>query len=315
MIDHQTLYPSVPRFIQPIYALEVAILGVKDVLGVASVIDRYITSLYGNVIASSRIALNGDAYCVVFKTWAQTSRFLSDPFTAFETGYGVSHSVSQVHPALLYVLNTNGLPLSARPSDTSSAEIRQLHAQFDLLQQKVETCARAFEVLASQQIASQQTQVAQQLHENAQSTAASLAGLSTAMASSARLQAETSQLQTLQSDARTTQLLLTISPPDRSAAMAEHLASLESQIIIQSNAVTQAQQSLSAANVSSLHSPLFTLLSPLPPLTHSLLPKSHELVPSMTFSQTPTLMADAYARALTMAPIYAVMTPQSPLIR
>ena len=187
IIDHQTLYPSVPRFIQPIYVLEVAILGIKDVLRVASVIDRYIRSIYGNIIASSRIALNGDAYCVVFKTWAQTSRFLSDPFTAFETGFGISHSVSQAHPALLYVLNTNGLPLSARPSDTTSAEVRQLHAQFDLLQQKVDTGAWAFEVLASQQ-----AQVAQQLHDNAQHTAASLAGLSTVMAGSACLQAETS---------------------------------------------------------------------------------------------------------------------------
>jgi hypothetical protein len=40
----------------------------------------HIKSNYGNIIASSRLDLNGDAYCVVtvvFKTWAQTSRFLS----------------------------------------------------------------------------------------------------------------------------------------------------------------------------------------------------------------------------------------------
>jgi hypothetical protein len=56
------------------------------------------------VIASSRQVLNGDAYwqyCVVFKNWAQTSCFLSDPFTAFDSRFRVSHSVSQTAPALL----------------------------------------------------------------------------------------------------------------------------------------------------------------------------------------------------------------------
>jgi hypothetical protein len=43
---------------------------------------------------------------------AQTSRFLNDPFTAFESGFGVSHSVSHSTPALLYVLNSNELPYS-----------------------------------------------------------------------------------------------------------------------------------------------------------------------------------------------------------
>jgi hypothetical protein len=95
VVDRQTLYPSVSRYIQSVYGLEVGILGVKDVLRAAPVIDRYIRSLYGDVIAASRLALNGDAYHVTFKTWAQTSLFLSDPFTAFDSGFGVSHSVSQ----------------------------------------------------------------------------------------------------------------------------------------------------------------------------------------------------------------------------
>jgi hypothetical protein len=186
VIDHETLYPSVPRYIQPVYGLEVAILGMKDVLRAAPVIDRYIHTNYGDVIAASRLALNGDAYCVVFKTWGQTSRFLTDPFTAFESGFGVSHSVSQAVPALLYVLNSNGLPFSARPADLSSsnASFRQLQAQFDMLQHKVDTGARAFEALAGQQ-----EHFSQQLQDIAQRTAASIAGFSTVMSGSARLQA------------------------------------------------------------------------------------------------------------------------------
>lgn len=139
IIDHQTFYPSVPRYIQPVYGLEVAILGLKDAMQSVPIIDRYIQAQYGDVIASSRLALNGDAYCVVFKTWPQTSSFLSDPFRAFESGYGVSHTLSQPTPALLYVLNNNGLPLATRSSDPSNASVRQLHAQVDALQHKVES--------------------------------------------------------------------------------------------------------------------------------------------------------------------------------
>jgi hypothetical protein len=240
VIDHQTLYPSVPRYIQPVYALEVGIFGVKDVLRAAPVIDHYIKSKYGNVIASSRLALNGDAYCVVFNTWAQTSRFLFDPFTAFDSGFGVSHSVSQALPALLYVLNSNDLPFSARPPHSSSTSLRQLQAQFDMLQHKVDTWARALEALVAQQ-----EHMLQQLQYNAQNTAVSIAKLSTVMSGSARLQAATSRLEALQSDAaRTSQLLLAIAPPDRSNAIVQYL---ESEISAHRTAVAQAQDSLSAA--------------------------------------------------------------------
>ena len=85
VIEHRTYYPSVPRFIQPVYGLEVGIVGIGDVLGAVPFIDRYIRRKYGNVIARSRLALSGDAYCVVLETWAQTSRFLADPFTAFDS--------------------------------------------------------------------------------------------------------------------------------------------------------------------------------------------------------------------------------------
>ena len=50
----------------------VALLGMKDILRAQPVIDHYIRSSYGDVIASSRLALNGDAYCVVFKTLEPT---------------------------------------------------------------------------------------------------------------------------------------------------------------------------------------------------------------------------------------------------
>ncbi|KAI0283704.1 hypothetical protein BGY98DRAFT_1183925 [Russula aff. rugulosa BPL654] len=87
-----------------------------------SVIDNYIRSAYGDVIAFS---------------------------------------------PLLYVLNTEGLPISARPSEASAGSSR---AQLDLLHQK--------------------EHLFHQLQDNVQRTAASIAGLSTVLSGSARLQAE-----------------------------------------------------------------------------------------------------------------------------
>ena len=110
------------------YGLKVSILGMRDVLQAQPVLNRYIRSKYNDIIACSRLALNGDAYCVVFKTWSQTSCFVNDTFTAFDSGYGVFHSVSQICPALLYVLNNDGLPPSARMSEPSNPPLRQLQA-------------------------------------------------------------------------------------------------------------------------------------------------------------------------------------------
>jgi hypothetical protein len=115
VIDHQMFYPSIPRYIQPIYGLELAILGIKDVLRAAPGIDRYIHNRYGNVIASSRLAINGDAYCVV-KTWAQTLRFLSDPFTATPDSEFLIQSLILVRHSCMFSIPTAYLRPPARPT-------------------------------------------------------------------------------------------------------------------------------------------------------------------------------------------------------
>ena len=257
VIDHQTLYPSVPRYIQPVHGLEVGILGVQDVWGVVPIIDNYIKSKYGDVIACSHLALNGDAYCVGFETWPQTLRFLLDPFTAFD---GVTH---QAPPALLYVLNSNGSLSSA--CDSSNTSLRQLRARFDLLRQMLDAWLRALEALISQV-----EHFSQLLLALTQQTAAHIAGLSTFMSASTHLQIVTSRLEALQSDARRSQLLLTITPPDRSNAIVQHLVqhlrSLDSEIPARRIEVAQAQNSLSAAE--QLLPPLpFPYPSPLNPPT------------------------------------------------
>lgn len=57
IIDHQILNPSVPRFIQPVYGLGVAVLGLGNAISAKGEIDQYIHARYGDVvIACSRLA-------------------------------------------------------------------------------------------------------------------------------------------------------------------------------------------------------------------------------------------------------------------
>lgn len=243
VIEHRTYCPSVPRFIQPIYGLEVGIVGIGDVLGAMPFIDRYIRRKYGNVIARSRLALSGDAYCVVFETWAQTSRFLADPFTAFDSGFGVTHTVpsSQVHPALLYLHNSNGLPPTAHLSDPSCVLLRNIQAQVESLQHRVVDS----DAIAA--LAAQYEQTAQRIQDSAQKTAASLAALSTIMSNHSLLQSATFRLQALQSDHKASHRLLSFLPPDRANDIMQDLRHIDAVISAQQTAVSQAEESLAAA--------------------------------------------------------------------
>ena len=264
VIDHQTFYPSLPRYIQPIYAMEVAVLGVKDVTGTLSAINRYIRSSYGDVIASSRLALNGDAYCVVFDDWNHTSSFLADPFTAFQSGFGISHSVSQSAPALLYVLNSSGLPYSGRPPDSSGPAVRQLQAQFDLLQQRVDSGARAVEAVLTQQ-----EHLAQQTLDIANKSATSIAALSTTLTSSVCLQDARSRLDNLRTESRQAHLLLAIAPPDRAPQILDSIRNLDAEVATQSAEVDRARHTFFAAQrlVPALTPPSFpSLPAPTPQL-------------------------------------------------
>ena len=101
VIDHHILNPSVPRFIQPVYGLEVAVLGLGDTISVKAEIDQYIHAKYGDVIACSHLALNGYVYCIVFNAPDQAFQFLSDPFTVFDSGFGVYHNISHIQTGLL----------------------------------------------------------------------------------------------------------------------------------------------------------------------------------------------------------------------
>jgi hypothetical protein len=222
-------------------------------------LDHYIRHHYGHVIMSSRLALEGDAYCVVFNTPAQTSRFLSDPFTAFESVFGMSYSASHAQPALLYALNSIGLS-----TDHSSAPLRRhlqgLQAQIDMVQRTVEEWVRATE-----EFFAHQGQILQQLQDHSLHTAASLANLSTVMSASTRLEKAKSLLRTLHSERHTSQLELAFLPPDRSGPLARRLQLLESDISAQAAEVSQAQDDFNAAGQLLPTSSPIVLSAPAPP--------------------------------------------------
>ncbi|KAG1777107.1 hypothetical protein EV702DRAFT_1197425 [Suillus placidus] len=83
-IDGWTYYASQYRFVQPLFAFELTVVHCHEFQSACSTIDNYIRHRYGDVIVHSRMALDGDLYCVVFKHWETTDHFLQDPFDAFE---------------------------------------------------------------------------------------------------------------------------------------------------------------------------------------------------------------------------------------
>jgi hypothetical protein len=225
-----------------LYGLEVCILGVEGATPAASVIDRYIRTHYGDVIAASRMALGGGAYCVVFNTWAQTSRFLGDPFTAFDSDFGVSRSVSQSRAALLYVLNSNGLPPPIQSVDSIDVSLRQLRARLDSLRQTADSWEHALGAFSLRQ-----DQTSQHMSANSLRIAASFAGLSNIVSCSSRLQTANSCLEALQSDRRTSLVLLAVAPPDRTDRLTRRVQAIKADISAQQEAVFQAHETLAAA--------------------------------------------------------------------
>ncbi|PPQ73488.1 hypothetical protein CVT24_007817 [Panaeolus cyanescens] len=109
-ISNEAYTPRRPRFIQPIYGLEIAINGLRDLPAARSMIDRYIEGKYGanirdKVVRTSRMELDESVYCVVLISPEISAQFVADPFTLFdESGINVSQ------PTYLYVLNSHGIP-------------------------------------------------------------------------------------------------------------------------------------------------------------------------------------------------------------
>ncbi|KAJ3512820.1 hypothetical protein NLJ89_g3299 [Agrocybe chaxingu] len=157
IIDNRTYIPTTPRYIQPLFGLEIAVNGVMDIAGAKSQIVRHLEARYGDasqepVVRHSRLELNGSVYCCILRTPAITSHFLSDPWTLFndETlGFTVPR------PTYLYVLNSRGVPGVSpfgRPSAVaSSSSDPGVQRQLDNLTAQSDTLKTTLEHLTRQQ--------------------------------------------------------------------------------------------------------------------------------------------------------------------
>ncbi|KAF5376641.1 hypothetical protein D9615_007876 [Tricholomella constricta] len=139
--DTIILTPIVPRYVQPVYGLEVAVTNVGGYPQAQVIIDAYIKSKYGtDAWRSSRLELDGTVYSAILRDPNVTTSFLTDPFEAFPD---VNESFKPNKPDYLYNLNTASLPTitsSFRSVNEESPFVRQ---QLDGLAIQVQTLTHA----------------------------------------------------------------------------------------------------------------------------------------------------------------------------
>ncbi|KAH0826774.1 hypothetical protein J3R83DRAFT_5187 [Lanmaoa asiatica] len=141
---NDTFYPKQHCFIEPVHGFEVAVTGLKEIHNAADILHGYFTIKYGDVIASERMMLDHDVYCVVFRSWDTTSRVLREPFTAFSSSVTFYRHFRISDPQLLYVFNTASvhtspvypMPNTQAPS-SESPEVMALREAIKGLEQKV----------------------------------------------------------------------------------------------------------------------------------------------------------------------------------
>ncbi|KAF5379040.1 hypothetical protein D9615_006032 [Tricholomella constricta] len=152
VVKGHTVVPRIPRFVEPVYALEVAVVGVATYNDPQMIIDRYLQAKYGHLakstlIWSSRLTLEDVVYCVVLETPELTEKFVRDPFSAFE-GLDIQPS----KPEYLYILNQRGFPTQwQRTSGPPSAPDLHTQTQLDGLRSKQDSFQGTLTALASQQ--------------------------------------------------------------------------------------------------------------------------------------------------------------------
>lgn len=274
-----SFFPSRPRCVEPLYALEIAVVGLKHVNGAKSFIDQYIRNKYGNdAISASRLVPEMDMYTVVFTYWDTGSRFLTDPFTAFH-GTHLASYIGSPTPVLLYLFNSQGFALSGVPSGsgTNPAELRDIRAEMDSFRQEGKAVATSVNaVLAHQDKRFEYLQVQQQ------HTAAMFANQTSLLMLTMQSSATQNTLFSLQAEQRSIRRQLVGAAGDEQATLEEDLAAVLQQIKIQED-VLRTQQ----AQQSALQSSTFPALPNPPPSAPTSIPVSE------TSDTTPTASSSA----------------------
>ncbi|KIM51179.1 hypothetical protein SCLCIDRAFT_668817 [Scleroderma citrinum Foug A] len=127
-----TLCPGRPRYIIPKYGGEVAIGGIAGLGNLESCLNHHIQRDFGqDAIAYSRIELEDDVYCVIFKDWTTTQDFLKKTQDGLPAGW-FTYGATIGKPTLLFSFNTQEAPPNpiTRPASTASIE-SPVQVQFD----------------------------------------------------------------------------------------------------------------------------------------------------------------------------------------
>jgi len=148
IINHRSYYPRRPRFVQPLYGLEIAVAGVGDIPQARSVIDHYIECEFndsspGPVGRQSCLALDDSVYCAILRTPQITQRLLAARDTFKPFGDSI---ITPDKPQYVYTLNATSIPMTFNARYNSSLSSSQcpdpiVQCQLDYVNTQTEAMA------------------------------------------------------------------------------------------------------------------------------------------------------------------------------
>ncbi|KAK1216050.1 hypothetical protein PQX77_021327 [Marasmius sp. AFHP31] len=200
VIRDQTFEPDFPKWIEPAYPGEIAVLGCKRMQGIESVLTAYFRERYGaDAVPFHRLAHHGEIYTAVFKDFDIVNRVFTEPFTPLANNPLFERFVSLSQPVSLVLVNCLGLPAnygflmqSSAPS-RDNRDVRELRAQFNSFKDQMTQTTGMFERLFIQH---QQTLETVQAHTSVISGA--IGSMASMLTASTAMRAKQSRLNRLE---------------------------------------------------------------------------------------------------------------------
>ena len=248
IVDGRSCIPRHPRFVQPVFGLEIAINGVGDYPQARALIDHYIQTTYGpkfgsDVVRRSRIMLDGNVYCAVLKNPIVTSLFLSDEFNLFKNKPRFTSSVPTWQPDYLYNLNIQGFPTTTSSFRQTLQNISpQLQTQLDILRSQTEVVSRGL-----QKVADSHHTISSSLNETNDRLLSYMSNFFLLISANNQLMMAQTDLNSLKSEASTTRLMSMFIKDDHAQAhLTQHLQNLDREIEHSRGVISQLNQDASA---------------------------------------------------------------------
>ncbi|KAJ7174786.1 hypothetical protein C8R46DRAFT_1252861 [Mycena filopes] len=189
---------------------------------------------YGaDAVADSRMELYGDVYCVVLNDWDITSKFLADPFTAFDTYNALPSFSPTSNPLFLYDFNTAGAPTNpaflARGRQAGAPfndpQLKVMQAQIDELRKTGAATVNGF-----QQVMTQQARSIGDLQTSQTKIVQGISALGAIVSSGNLLTTQNGALQGLLSQRATINLLLASNPTPQIGDQERAVSKAEDQV-------------------------------------------------------------------------------------